>query len=162
MIHEVAGDILLTRARAIAHGVAPHDRFATGLARELRERWPGMYHDFELYCRQQEPASGGLWTWTGESGTPIIHLFTTDPPVADSRRPNRASLQHLSRCLRALQHLAEERRLESLALPRLATGAGGMDWELVLPMIHQHLEYLALPVIVYTTYRPALRADEPL
>ncbi|MDE3036159.1 MAG: Appr-1-p processing protein, partial [Nitrospirota bacterium] len=29
MIREVAGDILLTKAQAIAHGIAPNDHFAT-------------------------------------------------------------------------------------------------------------------------------------
>lgn len=40
MIYEVSGDILLSEARAIAHGVAPNDNFATGLALSLREHWP--------------------------------------------------------------------------------------------------------------------------
>ena len=30
MIHEVAGDILLTKAQAVAHGVAPNDQFDSG------------------------------------------------------------------------------------------------------------------------------------
>ena len=37
MIREVEGDILLTDAEAIAHGVAPHDHFQNGLALALRE-----------------------------------------------------------------------------------------------------------------------------
>lgn len=37
MIREVAGDILLTRAQVIAHGIAPHDHFDSGLALALCE-----------------------------------------------------------------------------------------------------------------------------
>jgi hypothetical protein len=48
MLREVAGDILLTKAEALAHGVAPNDNFANGLALALRERWPAMYKDFRL------------------------------------------------------------------------------------------------------------------
>ena len=36
MIHEVEGDILLSSAHAIAHGVAPNDDFRSGLAHALR------------------------------------------------------------------------------------------------------------------------------
>ena len=43
MLKEVAGDILLTKAEALAHGVAPNDNFANGLALALRERWPASY-----------------------------------------------------------------------------------------------------------------------
>jgi O-acetyl-ADP-ribose deacetylase (regulator of RNase III) len=51
MIKEVAGDILLSKAGAIAHGVAPHDDFKQGLALSLREHWPGMYKDFRITVR---------------------------------------------------------------------------------------------------------------
>ncbi len=46
MIHEVTGDILLSGAHAIAHGVAPNDGFSSGLAHSLRERWPTMHKGF--------------------------------------------------------------------------------------------------------------------
>ena len=51
MIHEVTGDILLTNAQAIAHGVAPGDHFDHGLALALRERWPDMARDFRRYAK---------------------------------------------------------------------------------------------------------------
>ena len=46
MIKDVEGDILLSRAEAIAHGVAPSDHFNTGLAHALREHFPVMVKDF--------------------------------------------------------------------------------------------------------------------
>ena len=50
MIHEIAGDILLSKAALIAHGIAPMDDFHSGLALALRERWPALYKDFRHYC----------------------------------------------------------------------------------------------------------------
>jgi O-acetyl-ADP-ribose deacetylase (regulator of RNase III) len=38
-----------------------------------------------------------------------------------------------------------------LALPRLATGVGGLDWNEVQPLIVQHLEDLPIPILLYTT-----------
>ena len=51
MIHEVSGDILESRAEAIAHGVAPNDHFDSGLARALRERWPSMFSRYSTAGR---------------------------------------------------------------------------------------------------------------
>jgi len=51
MIQEVEGDILLSKAGAVAHGVAPHDNFANGLALALREQWPAMYKDLNMLAR---------------------------------------------------------------------------------------------------------------
>ena len=59
MITRVRGDILLSDAQAIAHGVAPHDHFNQGLALSLRKRHPAMAKDFRHYCHQQNPKAGG-------------------------------------------------------------------------------------------------------
>ena len=55
MLKEVTGDILLSTAGAIAHGIAPHDNFKQGLALSLRERWPGMYKDFATIAKPTVP-----------------------------------------------------------------------------------------------------------
>lgn len=162
MIYEVSGDILLTGARAIAHGVGPHDNFAQGLALSLRERWPAMYKDFRHYCQLRNPKPGELWAWVGADGRRIISLFTQEPPRFKGGHPGRSSLTHLGHCLRQLQSFVIQEGLESLALPRLATGVGGLDWDLVKPELESHLGRLQIPVIIYTTYHPGQAGEEPL
>jgi O-acetyl-ADP-ribose deacetylase (regulator of RNase III) len=162
LLHEVAGDILLTRAQAIAHGVGPHDNFAQGLALSLRERWPAMYKDFKHYCHVHNPQPGGLWSWMGADGIRVANLFTQDPPKAKGSHPGRASLQNLGHCLKALHAWVLKEELQSLALPRLATGVGGLDWELVRAELDAHLGDLGIPVIVYSTYRAGQAAEEPI
>jgi O-acetyl-ADP-ribose deacetylase (regulator of RNase III) len=162
VLHEVEGDILLTKAQAIAHGVGPNDNFAQGLALSLRERWPAMYKDFRHFCRVHNPPPGTLWAWMGADGQRIINLFTQDPPKTRGGNPGRASLQNLGHCLKALHALVEAEDLQSVALPRLATGVGGLDWDLVRPELRAHLGGLGIPVIVYTTFRAGHAAREPL
>lgn len=58
MIKEVAGDILLTKAQAIAHGIAPNDHYNSGLALSLREEWPAMYRTLRT-PRLPEPHKPG-------------------------------------------------------------------------------------------------------
>ena len=55
MIHEIEGDILTTKAAAIAHGVAANDPMNQGLAAALHERYPAMHKDFHHWCRKQHP-----------------------------------------------------------------------------------------------------------
>jgi O-acetyl-ADP-ribose deacetylase (regulator of RNase III) len=64
--------------------------------------------------------------------------------------------------LKALHKLVVAEKITSLALPRLATGVGGLDWNEVEPLITQHLGDLGIPVVVYTTYHPGVAATEPL
>jgi len=61
----VSGDILLSKAAAIVHGVAPGDHFNQGLAISLREQWPSMANDFRRLCHQSHPKSGTAWIRSG-------------------------------------------------------------------------------------------------
>lgn len=163
MIKEVSGDILLTRAQAIAHGVAPNDPFHSGLALQLRERWPAMYKDFRHYCQSQHPKPGTLWAWMGADGTRVVSLFTQEgAPGHHGGNPGPATLQHAGHALRALNKLAREEKFTSIALPRLATGVGRLAWDEVRPLITQHIGELGIPVLVYVTYHAGQPADEGL
>ena len=72
MLHEVSGDILLSRASVIAHGVSPNDAHDQGLALSLRENWPSMYKDFRHYCQTTHPKAGGVWAWAGADGKRVV------------------------------------------------------------------------------------------
>ena len=48
----------------------------------------------------------------------------------------------------------------SIALPRLATGVGGLAWDDVRPVIHDRLGALAIPVIVYAEFHAGQAATE--
>ncbi len=161
MIKEVQGDILLSGARTLVHGVAPNDPFSQGLALALREKAPAMYKDFRHYCQSRHPAPGTLWTWAGADGVRVVSLFT-QPPVEGHHggKPDRATLGNVSHALKALRQLAEHEDLHSIALPRLATGVGGLSWEEVRPVVMQHLDGLPLPVYVYSVFHPGQKAAE--
>lgn len=162
MIRFVSGDILLSQAQAIVHGVAPNDPFAHGLAHELRERWPSMYKDFRHYCQTRHPEPGSIWTWSGAGDSHVISLFTQEGSYGHGAKPGRATLAHVNHALRALVAEVQREGFHSMALPRLATGIGGLDWAEVEPLIEAQLGKLEIPVIVYAQYRPGVAADEGL
>jgi O-acetyl-ADP-ribose deacetylase (regulator of RNase III) len=161
MLHYVSGDILLTKAIAIAHGVAPNDHFDAGLAMSLRQQWPAMYKDFRHYCHTGGCKAGGLWAWAGADGTRIINLLCQDPAPSHNQRPGPASATHVGHALHALAAFIVEEKITSLALPRLATGVGRMDWGEVKPLIERHLGPAKIPIYVYEIYHAGQQAQEP-
>lgn len=160
MIYEVSGDILLSKAQAIAHGVAPNDHMDQGLALALREKWPMMAKDFRHYANQSHPKPGEMWAWGGFN-VRIFCLLTQDGEHAHGAKPGLATVANVNHCLRHLQHELEKGEITSIALPRLATGVGGLDWNQVSPLIKSHLGALKIPVIVYSHYEPGVQATEP-
>lgn len=159
MIHEVSGDILLTKAQATAHGIAPNDHFDQGLALALREKWPAMAKDFRHYANQCHPKPGEIWDWGGFDAR-VICLMTQDGEHGHGSKPGRASTSSVNHCLKRLQHLLEKGEIKSIALPKLATGVGGLAWEEVRPLIQSHLGGLSIPVFVYSEYHSGKQAQE--
>jgi O-acetyl-ADP-ribose deacetylase (regulator of RNase III) len=161
MLKEIQGDILLSRASAIAHGVAPNDPFSQGLALSLRERSPALYKDFRHYCQTFHPRPGSLWTWAGADGVRVVNLFTQEGVEGHhGGKPGRASVSNVSHALKALRQLAEAEGFTSLALPRLATGVGGLQWDEVRPLIANHLDGIGIPVYIYSVYHAGMEGIE--
>jgi len=161
MITRVNGDILLSEAHAIAHGVAPHDHFDQGLALALRERYPAMVKDFRHYCFQQNPKSGNAWLWAGPEKV-VINLLTQEPAPNSKAHPGKASTKNINHALKNLCSVIENEAISSVALPRLATGVGGLEWSDVEPLIEKNLGNLKIPVIIYDTYSKGEKANEKL
>lgn len=160
MIYEVSGDILDSMAHAIAHGVAPNDHFDQGLALALREKWPAMAKDFRHFANQCHPKAGEIWFWGGFD-VRIFCLMTQDGAHDHGSKPGKATVANVNHCLRRLRHELEKGEIKSLALPKLATGVGGLDWSEVRHLIENHLGDLSIPVYVYSQYQPGVQAIEP-
>ena len=160
MIHEVSGDILLTKAQALAHGISPNDPFDHGLALSIREKWPQMHKDYRHYAHQTHPRPGEIWAWGG-FGTRIFNLLTQEGSFDHGGKPGAASIANVNHCLKRLRHFVEHEKITSLALPLIATGVGGLHAKDVAPLIKSHLGDLSIPVFVYTAYKPNEAAKEP-
>lgn len=165
MIHALEGDLLLSKADLIAHGIAPNDDWKSGLALALRERFPALYKDFRHYCHQATPKPGTLWLWQGvdQHGRHwrVANLFTQDAPAHAGGHPGRARTEHVNHALHELKKLAEKEKVKSLALPRLATGVGGLDWQHVEPLVQAQLGALRIPVHLYKKFTAGMAAQEP-
>lgn len=160
MIYEVTGDILKTKAQAIAHGVAPNDHFDSGLALSLREMWPSMYKDFRHYYQAHHPKAGEMFVWAGSDGKHILNLMTQEPARDHNSHPGKASLDYVNHSLKELRKFVEKENLSSIALPKLATGVGGLKWDDVYPLIQKHLGDLNVKVYVYTQFQKGIEAAE--
>ncbi|NQV70540.1 MAG: macro domain-containing protein [Pseudohongiella sp.] len=160
MIYEVEGDILLSKAQVIAHGVAANDPMKQGLALSLHEQYPTMHRDFHSWCHQNHPKTGEAWVWDVAEGHRIVNLITQEGGYGTGNHPGKATEADVNHALRALKKIINEEKFTSVALPRLATGVGGLDWEQVKPLIQSQLGDLDIPVYVYVTYNAGQRASE--
>jgi len=161
MIYEVEGDIMMTRASVIVQGVAVNDPMTQGLARRLQERYPMMRDAFQQWCEEINPEPGAVWMWGGAGKQCIVNLVThpaTDPALKRRGRPTKIAVH---RAFRALNKLVLNERLPSLALPKIGSGYGGIDWLEVRGILHSQLGDLLIPLFVYVTELEGMVASEP-
>ncbi len=118
-----------------------------------------MAKDFRHYSHQTHPKPGELWMW-GTSGLRIFNLLTQEGDHGHGNRPGKATLANVNHALKRLRHALEVEQIKSLAITKLATGVGGLNWAEVLPLIKTHLGDLAIPVYVYSQFQSGVAAPE--
>ena len=162
MIKEVKGDIMLSEAAVLVHSVAPIDHFDSGLALSIRDQYPEMVKEFRHHCRVHHPSPGEIFNWIGKDGKQIVSLMAQEPPPSSHghANPGKATISHLDHSLKKLAKLIANDDIKSVALPKLATGVGGLKWEEVQASIIKYLGQVDVPVYLYTTYVKGVKASE--
>ena len=153
MIKEVYGNIMWSKSDAIVQGIARNEDFSRGLAASIKNEWPAIAQDFDACCCNGELQEGDVWIWENASGVDVINLITHG-------ESNEASLSSLDKSLAALVELAKEKGLKSLAVPKVGTDVGDLDWRDVKPLIEKHLGAMSIPVYLYTIFQKNIAAVE--
>jgi O-acetyl-ADP-ribose deacetylase (regulator of RNase III) len=160
VIREVTGDLLLSKADIMAHGVAPADELDTGLGASMREAFPEMFAAFRDYCRALHPMPGDAWTWSGQGKNGparIVCLFTQQQALGKGQKPGPATLEAVKHALYNLKKAAKKVNARSVAIPMIGTGAGGLAWKDVKPVVEKQLGDLEIDVLVYTNVQKGVR-----
>lgn len=123
-VEHVTGDLFAQGADAIGHGVNCRGVMGAGIAVAFRQRFPAMYAQYRVECREHRLALGGVFPWRDDaSGLVVYNLASQD-------RPGRhATLAALRSSLTVTLTHAERVGVRSLALPRIGCGIGGLLWE---------------------------------
>src|SRR2546428_405393 len=134
-IFDAASEVLVVPVNCV--GVA-----GCGLALQFKERYPAWYRLYRECCR-----TGAL-----QLGHPLLH-WGIEPMVLSF--PTKDDWR-FSSCLDALEigllrvnELCLVHGIQSIAYPKLGTGAGGLSWEEVRPLMEAYLSLLPCEVSLY-------------
>lgn len=98
--------------------------------------------------------------WGGVGGARIFNLLTQEGEINHGSRPGKATLANVHHALKRLKHAVEKEGIESLALPAIATGVGGLSWNDVRPLLYDTLGELDIPIYIYSTFHAGVEANE--
>lgn len=118
----VRGDLFATEGiRAWAQGCNCVGSMDAGVAVAFKKRWPRMFDDYAARCADGRFRLGDVFVWV-EGDAVVYNLAIQEHWKA------KAKLAALVRALRKMVELASHAGVERIALPRIGTGLGGLDW----------------------------------
>ena len=127
-------DVLEISCDAIAHGVNMKGAMAGGIARSIAIMYPSVEQEYNQFCKDQRARLGGVFVSNinkGEEGKPqrLYNLFTQIEPGRDAR------LTALEVSVNRMVDMAVATGVQTIAMPRIGCGIGGLDWEDVKPIL---------------------------
>ncbi len=147
-LHFVDGDLFASRCEALVNAVNCVGVMGAGIAKEFRRRYPAHYAAYAGLCRR-----GWL-----RVGRPLLFLQADTPQIVAFPTKHhwreRSHLTTLDHGLGRLAALSLEWGLDSLAMPALGCGLGGLPWKAVRERIEHHFAGFPLPVEVYRPQTP--------
>ena len=143
MVEELGIDIFASPAMTLVNPVNCVGVMGAGLALEFRKRYPDMYGHYRDICADNLLEPGKLWLWRRR--WPWVLNF---PTKTHWRKPSRKDFIVLG--LEELIAQYQGRGITSIAFPRLGCGHGGLDWEVVRPLILRAAEQMDIPVYIHS------------
>ncbi|CAN5640330.1 hypothetical protein BH23CHL2_BH23CHL2_18790 [soil metagenome] len=151
------GNLFASTAQTITNTVNCRGVMGKGIALEFKKRYPGMFEDYKVRCDRGEV----------QPGHPYVYAVHTDPqlrltpdrsphgptlilnfPTKDSwRRPSK--IEWIEQGLRNLRDCYHEWGIESIAMPPLGCGNGGLEWHEVGPLMYRHLIEMDIPAEIF-------------
>ena len=133
------GDILASNAEALVNTVNCVGIMGRGIALQFKNKFPANFKAYAAACERGDVQPGQMYVFpTGWLMGPkyIINFPTKRHWRGDSR------LEDIETGLAALRNVILERGIQSIAIPPLGSGLGGLDWKEVRLRIEKELETL--------------------
>lgn len=130
----VSDNIFESDCQAIINTVNCVGVMGGGLAKQFRQRYPYMNDAYQRICARGEMRPGRIWPyWDGHERRWLINF----PTKLDWRNPS--ELSYIEDGLKDLRRVTADLHLDSIAVPPLGCGLGGLRWDDVLPLIKEYL-----------------------
>jgi len=162
MIQEAHGNLLDAEADALVNTVNTVGVMGKGIALQFKRAFPENYKAYKRACDQGAVELGQMFIWdagalAGDGPRYVINFPTKKHWRSKSKLSDiRAGLDDLVRQLKDLS-------INSVAVPPLGCGHGGLRWEDVRPVIERAFEQVPdVQVLLYPPEGAPAAADQPV
>ena len=146
MIEVLIGNMFESKTQTLVNTVNCVGVMGKGIAREFKKRFPEMYREYLDLCNSGQIKPGVPYHYKNIFGASIVNFPTKNNWRAMSR------LDDIKKGLDVFIKKYKQWGIKSVAFPPLGCGNGGLEWEVVGPVIYQKLSAVDIPIEMYAPY----------
>ncbi len=148
----VSGDIFLNEygVQAFAHGCNCKGVMGAGIAVRFKRDYPDMFNQYRQRCRAKPRQFniGDAFLWKEKNKPFVFNLATQESPG------RHATYQAVEKSLTNMMRQADDEGITSIAIPRIGSGYGGLQWKKVREIIDDVFDNWTGNLFVYEDYKP--------
>jgi len=146
MIEFTKGDILTSETEALVNTVNCVGVMGRGIALQFKNKFPKNFKAYEEACKKQEVIPGRMFVFNTSDLT-FPHYIINFPTKRHWKGKSR--IEDIESGLLDLARVVSERNIQSIAVPPLGSGLGGLDWQDVRTRIENALQNCNAHILVY-------------
>ena len=147
MIKYLTGNILDSTAQALVNTVNTVGVMGKGIALQFKNQFPNNYKIYKEACKNKELKISNLLVTEEESLLSGKKIIVNFPTKTHWRYPS--EYEYIEKGLNALIEVIRKKGIQSIAIPPLGSGNGGLDWTKVRAMIEYKLKGLDCEIFLY-------------
>lgn len=117
-------DILKARTEVIVSSVTTAGAMAEGLSAQVAKAYPDVEAEYKAALAQGSLDIGKVWAVQPKGAPYIVVLFPTSKVAS-----RKSDLEYIRRGMEALKEVVKGHGWKSIAMPKLGTAVGGLEWE---------------------------------
>lgn len=161
MIQEQHGNLLEARADALVNTVNTVGVMGKGIALQFKRAFPANYKAYKRACDRGEVELGRMFVWDAGALASDGPRYVINFPTKKHWR-SKSRLADIEAGLKDLRRVVEELGIQSVALPPLGCGHGGLRWSDVKPAITAALDGLDAEVQLFPPEGTPPAAEQPI
>ena len=155
------GDMFFSKAQTFTVSVNTVGVMGKGLASRAKYQFPDVYVLYQDLCRQKKLRMGVPYLYKREENYEKTLIENTSSTITENGNRwfllfptknhwrEKSPLEGIKKGLQWLRDNYKNQDIESIALPALGCGLGGLDWKNVGPLMCQHLNQMDIQSSVY-------------
>lgn len=146
MIKIKLGDIFESEMKTLVNTVNCVGIMGKGIAKIYKDKYPRMFEEYKDMCSRKLIHPGCLYPYYEDRYVKVLNF----PTKQHWRSPSK--IEYIQDGLNWFVQNYEQLGITSIAFPPLGCGNGGLDWEIVGPIMYKKLKDLPIDIEIYAPF----------